>query len=296
MAAAATTANSTHYHTDLPSLESVLNRRTAPPVCLYNFYIIMRDRLHMEEVLDFYLDVQHHEQLWRRYVRSMRRSGYLTEEDLAEGYQSPRLLSRLSHVSSSVPDEKRASSPLTPPSQHTNNNNKQNLQQQQRLQEDFLEDDDERRYESSALSGPVTLERPPLTEHSEKLHRKAQLNRQDLTDSANRIMLRYLVPSASKEVTQLPVEMKVAIRRQIEENGRDDPLVFAEAKDYLFEYMRRYAYPKFLRVKVWGNVTLWQQMGRLVLGLVALLAGLTTGFSLIFLGYPQWGTRFWVCS
>ncbi|CAO3578833.1 unnamed protein product [Absidia cylindrospora] len=54
----------------------------------------------MQEVLDFYLDVQHHEQLWRRYVRSMHKSGRLTEDDLVEGFHSPRVLSRLSHLSS----------------------------------------------------------------------------------------------------------------------------------------------------------------------------------------------------
>ncbi|KAI9487935.1 hypothetical protein BDB00DRAFT_885040 [Zychaea mexicana] len=212
---------SASFHNDLPTLEQVLTRKTQPPVCLYNLYIIMRDRLHMEEVLDFYLDVQHHELLWRRYVKTMRRSGYLTEEDLADGFQSPRVLSRLS---------------------------------------------------------------------------QAILNRHDLTDSAHRILLRYLVPSASKELTQLPPELKATMRRQLEDGGRDDPLVFTDGKEYLFEYMRRNAYPKFLRLKVWGNLTLWQQMLRLVIGLVALLAGLTVAFSLIFLGYPQWGVRFWVSS
>ncbi|KAI8367473.1 uncharacterized protein BYT42DRAFT_504322 [Radiomyces spectabilis] len=223
----------------LPTLEEVLSRKTAPPLCLYNFYIIMRDRLQMEEVLDFYLDVQHHEQLWRRYIRSLRKSGFLTEQDLADGYQSPRLLSRLSNTYS-YDDEK-----LTLDTQRT-----------------------------SSMPPP---------------------SRQDLAESAQRILLRYLVPSASKELTQLPQELKNAIRRELDRSDpRDDPLVFSDAKEYLFEYMQRYAYPKFLRLKVWGNVTLWQQMGRLVLGLVALLTGFATALSLIFLGYPQWGVRFWV--
>ncbi|CAO3578838.1 unnamed protein product [Absidia cylindrospora] len=80
----------------------------------------------------------------------------------------------------------------------------------------------------------------------------------------------------------------------LEEDHRDDPAVFAEAKEYLFELMQRQAYPKFLRLKVWGNVTLWQQLGRLVIGLVALLAAFATGLTLIFLGYSPWGVRWWV--
>ncbi|EIE83500.1 hypothetical protein RO3G_08205 [Rhizopus delemar RA 99-880] len=215
-------------HSDLPTLDQVLSRKTLPPVCLYNFYIVMRDRLKMEEVLDFYLDLQHHELLWKKYVKAMHRTGHLSETDLSEGFQSPRLLSRLSQQ-------------------------------------------------------PPTLD--------EKIP-----SRKDLSDSAQRLILRYLVPSATKEVTQLPIELRKMLCKELEkeENARDDPLLFAEAKNYVFEYMQRFAYPKFLRLKVWGNVTLYQQMGRLVLGLVSLFAALTTSLSFIFLGYPQWGTRFWV--
>ncbi|CDH56152.1 regulator of g-protein signaling domain-containing protein [Lichtheimia corymbifera JMRC:FSU:9682] len=286
---------------DLPTLEQVLARKTQPPVCLYNLYIIMRDRLHMEEVLDFYLDVQHHQLLWRRYVKSMRRSGYLTEEDLVDGFQSPRVVSRLSQVGSL--DEKK--SPL---SSTTTLDKQQQQHQRGRLQIPVagggrVEED----LQSEDMSVP--LERPPLVgedggegddepsnynTNTNRMREKAMLNRRDLTDSAHRILMKYLVPAASKELTQLPPELKHTMRREIEQGGRDDPLVFQDTKDYLFEYMRRTAYPKFLRLKVWGNLTLWQQLGRLVVGLVSLLAAFATAFSLIFLDYPQWGTRFWV--
>lgn len=295
------------FRDGLPTLESVLSRRTLPPVCLYNYYIIMRDRLHMEEVLDFYLDVQHHELLWRRYIKTMRRSGYLTEDDLADGFQSPRVLSRLSQLN----DEKKPMSPslltadtalkkqkeLAPPTPTPGRIHEEGLSFSDDGYDDEKRPVPELRFSSLSGSEGVPLERPPIDEQDapSRLDRKARLNRQDLTDSAQRIMIRYLVPSASKELTQLPHQLKTDMRRQIEDNGRDDPLVFAEGKQYALEYMRRNAYPKFLRIKVWGNVTLMQQMLRLVLGLVALLAGLSTAFSLIFLGYPQWGVRFWVC-
>ncbi|ORX46476.1 hypothetical protein DM01DRAFT_1386156 [Hesseltinella vesiculosa] len=218
-----TTSNLQH----LPTLEQVLTRKTQPPVCLYNFYIVMRDRLYMEEVLDFYLDVQHHEQLWRRYIRSMHKTGLLSEDDLVEGFHSPRVLSRLSNYSG----------------------------------------DDEKPTESKLPS------------------------RDDIAQSAEGILLRYLVPHAAKELTQVPQQLKDHVRQLIEQEGRDDPAVFGECKKIAFDVMQRVAYPKFLRLKVWGNVTLWQQLGRLVLGLFSLMAGFTTGLSLIFLGYPQWGIR-----
>lgn len=243
---------------NLPSLDQILKRKTLPPICLYNFYIVMRDRLHMEEVLDFYLDVQHHEQLWRRYVKSMHKTGMLSEDDLVEGFHSPRILSRLSDLPTN--NEK---SPSSINNRINNDNN-----------------NDEERYDIVNSPEPTIESKIP--------------SRQDVIDSAQHILLRYLVPSASKEITQLPIGLKKATRSLIEDQHRNDPGVFLEAKEYLFELMQRQAYPKFLRIRVWGNVTLWQQLGRLVFGLVALLAGFATGLSLIFLGYPSWGVRWWV--
>lgn len=252
-------------HADLPTLDQVLTRKTLPPVCLYNYYIVLRDRLRMEEVLDFYLDLQHHELLWKRYVKAMHRSGHLTESDLADGYQSPRILSRLSYNS----DEKRVESP---PLMRKNNDN-------------------------LSVPMPIPVVRPPLDddEMSSAISTRQVPSRKDLVDSSQRLLLRYLVPSATKELTQLPPALKNALREELEKPGaRDDPVLFKEAKDYLFEYMQRSAYPKFLRLKVWGNVTLHQQLGRLVIGFLCLLIAFTTSLSLIFLGFSQWGVRFWV--
>lgn len=244
-------------HGDLPTLDQVLTRKTLPPVCLYNFYIIMRDRLKMEEVLDFYLDLQHHEQLWKRYVKAMARNGHLSESDLSDGFQSPRILSRLSNTNSVFPQQPRTPSPI---------------------------------------NMPISLLRPSIGDLSSNMtSEKAVPNRKDLVDSAQRLLLRYLVPSATKELTQLPNELKTALRKELEKpDPRDDPLLFSDAKDYVFDYMQTQAYPKFLRLKVWGNITLHQQLGRLVLGLLCLLVALTTSLCFIFLGYTQWGTRFWV--
>ncbi|OBZ83429.1 Protein rax1 [Choanephora cucurbitarum] len=264
-----------NLYDDLPTLDQVLTRKTLPPVCLYNFYIIMRDRLKMEEVLDFYLDLQHHEQLWKRYVKAMHRTGHLSEMDLSEGYQSPRILSRLSHN----PDTQSYTAPSSIISSSS-------------PQDNFsLPIYDKNRTMLSPTPGSESHGDRILTTPG---GRRAP-SRKELADSSQRLLLRYLVPSATKEVTQLPPDLVVALRRELEKpDPRDDPLLFQEAKDYLFEYMQRQAYPKFLRLKVWGNITLYQQLGRFVLGLVSLLAALTTSLSLIFLGYPTWGVRFWI--
>ncbi|KAI8366309.1 hypothetical protein EDC96DRAFT_574990 [Choanephora cucurbitarum] len=56
----------------LPTLAEVLSRQSQPPICLYNYYIVLRDRLEMEILLDFWLDVSQAEILYRRYLRHTR--------------------------------------------------------------------------------------------------------------------------------------------------------------------------------------------------------------------------------
>lgn len=54
---------------ELPSLDQVLRRQSRPPVCLYNFYIVLRDRLELETLLDFWLDVQQAKVLYKRHIK-----------------------------------------------------------------------------------------------------------------------------------------------------------------------------------------------------------------------------------
>src|SRR3954452_2274511 len=65
----------TYKRDRLPVLQEVLSRKTAPPVCLYNFYLYMRDREKVSEYLDFYLDVLEHEVLCKAYVKDLKKLG-----------------------------------------------------------------------------------------------------------------------------------------------------------------------------------------------------------------------------
>ncbi|KAG0211777.1 Bud site selection protein, Revert to axial protein 1 [Mortierella sp. GBA43] len=58
---------------NLPSLWHVLHRKTLPPVCLFNFYLHMRDHENSSEQVDFWLDVTAHELLWRLHIRATKR-------------------------------------------------------------------------------------------------------------------------------------------------------------------------------------------------------------------------------
>lgn len=237
----------------LPTLEDILSRKTLPPVCLFNFYIVMRDTLQMDNVLDFYLDVRHHEILWRRHVKSILKTGGAHLYD----YQDSILYEKYTHSVSN---------------------------------------------ESSSLSSnePVPIIRPPIEKLSSSMDDgwvtcyPTLPNKSDLTDSARRIIYTYLVPNAPKELYQLSPSIKHQIISQFDLTMRNDPMLFADAKYAAFIFMERWAYPSFIRLKVYGNITWLQQVIRLLLGLLSITVGFTTAFSLLFLGFPPWGTRLWV--
>ncbi|ORY41751.1 RGS domain-containing protein [Leucosporidium creatinivorum] len=64
----------------LPALAEVLRRSTRPPVDLYCYYLFLQ-REGSEDTLDFWLDVQQHENLCRAYFKDLRKSGRSVRED-----------------------------------------------------------------------------------------------------------------------------------------------------------------------------------------------------------------------
>ncbi|GAA5900135.1 hypothetical protein JCM6882_002622 [Rhodosporidiobolus microsporus] len=64
----------------LPSLAEVLRRSTRPPVDLYCYYLFLQ-REGSEDTLDFWLDVQQHENLCRAYFKDLRKSGRTVHGD-----------------------------------------------------------------------------------------------------------------------------------------------------------------------------------------------------------------------
>jgi len=118
------------------------------------------------------------------------------------------------------------------------------------------------------------------------------INRADLRAAAEKILYTYLLPGSERECV-LPREMVVDIQSAIEKDGRDDPEIFDQAREYVFQAMERDAFPGFLRAKALGNIVRFDALLRLILGLLSLFAGFWAGFSMIFLGYGR-STRCWV--
>jgi hypothetical protein len=256
---------------ELPTIEDILSRKTLPPVCLYNFYIVLRDKLYMDDLLDFYLDVRHHEILWRRYVKTiLKRSqqhNLFNSIHKLEAAEDP--IEEYLDVSSAVPIKKYVDiyNPI----------------EQQQTEDDV------------SISMPLPIVRPPVGEQiSDVIY--GLPDRQDLSASVERIIYTYLMPGSPKYLDVIPAKIRQQITKNYHINGnvRHDPMLFAEAKHAAFLYMERWAYPSFMRLKVWGNITSRQQIYRLVIGLVALTAGFSTALSFIFLNYATWGARIWV--
>lgn len=138
-----------------------------------------------------------------------------------------------------------------------------------------------------------------------------------LIASAERIFARYLVPGAEKEI-YLPPSLRIhsfilssenppPIGGQAPGQSREEyemeqaamaqvPDMFHAQKEYVFGAMEQDAFPRFLRAKAFGNLTPVSALVRLVVGLLVLWIGLSTGFALIFLDVKPKSKRFFVSS
>lgn len=104
--------------------------------------------------------------------------------------------------------------------------------------------------------------------------------RADIKASAEKILYTFVLPGSEREIV-LPDSMLNRIIRAIEEEGRDDPEVFDDAKDYVFQAMERDAFPGFLQAKALGNLVPLSVLIRLIIGLASLMAGFWGGYYMI---------------
>ncbi len=116
--------------------------------------------------------------------------------------------------------------------------------------------------------------------------------RADIRASAEKILYTFILPGSEREIV-LPDLILNRIIHAIEEEGRDDPEVFNDAKEYVFQAMERDAFPGFLQAKALGNLVPLSGLLRLGLGLACLFAGLWGGYYMILTNKSR-ATRCWV--
>ncbi|KAJ1658255.1 Bud site selection protein, Revert to axial protein 1 [Dispira simplex] len=286
-----------HQHSailrSLPSLELVLARKTCPPICLYNFYVYLRDVEHTEENLDFWLDVVAHENMCKSYCQNLIKTK-LSSMPLKNKHKplvkwtmkdvTKEL--RYSTYSNSVSSELRSGTgtgtgndPLFPDPE------------QRMVQE--LEDPVGGAEPAAVDPGTAACSHPLCVTgnvHSHFNYNSRNATRQDLKKSAERIYYRYIVAGAESELN-MPELMRLRICRMIEMEQRDDPDVFMEAKNYICNLMSHDTYPRFLYARAFENMGYTQTMLRLVVGLLSLMLGFTVELCLIFLDRQPKGYR-----
>lgn len=119
------------------------------------------------------------------------------------------------------------------------------------------------------------------------------VTRQDIRQSSHRILVTYFIPGAERELV-LPARIMMSVKQAIEIDSRDDPEVFDEAREYVFQAMERDAFPAFLATKALGNLSPAGSLVRLIIGLFGLFAAFWVAFVLIFLDWHPKITRLWL--
>lgn len=297
----------------LPTLAEVLARRTLPPVDLYCYYLFLQ-REGSEDSLDFWLDVQQHENLCRAYFKDLRKTGRHVREDWPGYYREARERGSIYTRVTGIELER----------EYGENGEKEELEDETvdggggygrasdgewnlpaPGQPRFVGDPD---YAGRQSSSDRAERRSNLFKRGSiaptVLSRTTAISRMDLVASAERIYARYLLPGSEKEI-YLPPQLRINSFPLSSSSAPDDedeeqqqalarvPDMFHSQKEYVFRTMEADVFPRFLRAKAFGNLTPVSALVRLSLGLLALWAGLATGFAFIFLDVGRI-ERLWV--
>ncbi|KAG7906570.1 hypothetical protein KL905_002466 [Ogataea polymorpha] len=116
--------------------------------------------------------------------------------------------------------------------------------------------------------------------------------REKLSQSAQNIVDTYFLDSSPKRIV-IPPEMVERLIQAVQRDGRDDPEVFDESREFVFKAMEHEAYPNFLRYHALSNVTSKSAAYRMLGSFFSGLGAFWTGYTLIFLDYQPKQMR-WV--
>ena len=280
-----------------------------------------------EDILDFWLDVQQHENLCRAYFKDVRKSGRTIREDWPEYWEYARRRgSTYGTVVGSQPGAKRSTAStaeMAAEMQEKRGTAERSTTPDPRLVASpatAVGTDLEHALSSTTPaqprpSTPFSLGKRTPTFFSRRtsraptiIPRSSPITRTNLVESAERIFLRYLSQAGtspgggeSHEI-YLPPSLRVHSfpLSNITGSAADQaalaqvPDMFHAQKDYCFRAMEQDAFPRFLRSKAFGNLTPMSALVRLVAGLISLWIALATAFALVFLDVKPKSVRFYV--
>jgi hypothetical protein len=284
-----------------------------------------------EDILDFWLDVQQHENLCRAYFKDIRKSGRALREDWPEYWEYARKRGSIygSVVgSSSAPGahhlsqaysakrstastgdlEKAAERGLS--ARSPSPGGPADVRSPTAVGSDF---EPARSTTPFSLSGrtPTLFTQRRASRAPTVIPRSGAITRQELIRSAEYIHLRYLSPAGQVGATEnheiyLPPALRVhafPLSGAHEPRGEAEraalaqvPDMFHAQKEYVFRAMEQDAFPRFLRAKAFGNLTPVSALVRLVAGLICLWVALAAAFALVFLDVQPKSKRFFVSA
>ncbi|KAF8880513.1 hypothetical protein BD779DRAFT_1761765 [Infundibulicybe gibba] len=273
----------------LPSFTEVLSRRTRPPVDLFMFYLFLQ-REGAEDILDFWLDVQQHENLCRAYFKDVRKSGRTIKEDWPQYWDYARRRGSIYGTVVGLNPESAAKRSTASTGELLNDQDKRNLA--------ATGSDEKGGYGRRSTSRTPTLfnmrraSRAPTV-----IPRSSAITRLDLIASAERIFYRYLSPAGNTVNSQenheiyLPPSLRIhnfPLSSSQEPKTQSElammaqiPDIFHAQKEYCFRAMEQDAFPLSALV-------------RLIAGLILLWIGLAVAFSLVFLDVKPKSKRFFL--
>ena len=315
----------------LPSFTEVLSRRTRPPVDLFMFYLFLQ-REGAEDIVDFWLDVQQHENLCRAYFKDIRKSGRTIKEEWPQYWDYARrrgsiygtvvglapgtkrstvsttdLVSDLDRANLAGTGEKNSTTPGASGAGYFSPQTRVGT-----TSPGAMGGEGKRSTTPFSLSGrtPTLFNLRRASRAPTVIPRSSAITRMDLIASAERIYYRYLSPAANTvnsgesheiylppalRIHSFPLSSSHEPRTESEmQMMAQIPDMYHAQKEYCFRAMEQDAFPRFLRTKAFGNLTPVSALARLIAGLVILWMGLATAFALVFLDIRPKSVRFYL--
>lgn len=303
----------------LPSFTEVLSRRTRPPVDLFMFYLFLQ-REGAEDILDFWLDVQQHENLCRAYFKDVRKSGRTIRDDWPEYWDYAR---RRGSIYGTVVGMSGATGIGKRSTASTAEMLAAGDAEKQALAGARSPSPDARQHLSPTLHDRAATAVGSEFEHARSttpfsfngrtptffqrrasraptvIPRSGAVTKDQLIKSAEYIYLRYLSPAGSTPEESHEIYLPPALR--IHSFTPDEPGALAQVpdmfhaqKEYCYRAMEQDAFPRFLRSKAFGNLTPVSALVRLIAGLICLWIALATAFALVFLDVKPKSKRFFL--
>jgi hypothetical protein len=301
--------------------------RYLPPLTCFLSLFLQREGA--EDILDFWLDVQQHENLCRAYFKDVRKSGRTIKEDWPQYWEYARRRGSIygTVVGMSGPGGLQTKRSTASTGELLNDQEKQHLAQAGG--EHSAGSPDPRgtmspttavgsEFEPARSTTPWSLGRRTPTLFNRRasraptiFSRSGAITKQELIKSAEYIFFRYLSPATTVSSTEnheiylppslrihsFPLSSSAEPKTQSEESVMAQvPDMFHAQKEYCFRAMEQDAFPRFLRAKAFGNLTPVSALVRLVVGLIVLWIAFAVAFALVFLDVKPKSVRFFVST